>query len=185
MLKWLDLRLGSAFPECSFWEAAGDGLDKEFLDCCKLWWVSGVLRSWHNYYHCFYKREDFQGSQFYHYGCFLIFKNHVLYAVNINFALFFLILDTLEIASVNLPIPVQAKNYYKNISDNKEIVKLVSVLSTIINSTKKVCWEDLQPGLTRGCVALSSDRPADSPTPSPCACREQLKPLERAEQTSV
>ncbi|MEJ1275821.1 hypothetical protein NN561_006720 [Cricetulus griseus] len=45
--------------------------------------------------------------------------------------------ETLEIASVNLPIPVQTQNYYKNISDNKEIVKLVSVLSTIINSTKK------------------------------------------------
>nr|XP_044988409.1 dynein axonemal heavy chain 5 [Jaculus jaculus] len=45
--------------------------------------------------------------------------------------------ETLEIASVNLPIPVQTKNYYKNISENKEIVKLVSVLSTIINSTKK------------------------------------------------
>ncbi|XP_012863981.1 dynein axonemal heavy chain 5 [Echinops telfairi] len=45
--------------------------------------------------------------------------------------------ETLEIASVNLPIPVQTKNYYKNVSDNKEIVKLVSVLSTIINSTKK------------------------------------------------
>ncbi|XP_054207919.1 dynein axonemal heavy chain 5 isoform X7 [Homo sapiens] len=45
--------------------------------------------------------------------------------------------DTLEIASVNLPIPVQTKNYYKNVSENKEIVKLVSVLSTIINSTKK------------------------------------------------
>ncbi|KAM6224385.1 dynein axonemal heavy chain 5 [Rhynchocyon petersi] len=45
--------------------------------------------------------------------------------------------DTIEIASVNLPIPVQTKNYYKNVSDNKEIVKLVSVLSTIINSTKK------------------------------------------------
>uniref|UniRef100_A0A8C6QFD6 Dynein, axonemal, heavy chain 5 n=1 Tax=Nannospalax galili TaxID=1026970 RepID=A0A8C6QFD6_NANGA len=45
--------------------------------------------------------------------------------------------ETLEIASVNLPIPVQTKNYYKNISDNKEIVKLVSVLSTIISSTKK------------------------------------------------
>ncbi|XP_073933825.1 dynein axonemal heavy chain 5 isoform X2 [Castor canadensis] len=45
--------------------------------------------------------------------------------------------DTLEIASVNLPIPVHTKNYYKNVSDNKEIVKLVSVLSTIINSTKK------------------------------------------------
>uniref|UniRef100_A0A2K5Y215 Dynein axonemal heavy chain 5 n=1 Tax=Mandrillus leucophaeus TaxID=9568 RepID=A0A2K5Y215_MANLE len=45
--------------------------------------------------------------------------------------------DTLEIASVNLPISVQTKNYYKNVSENKEIVKLVSVLSTIINSTKK------------------------------------------------
>uniref|UniRef100_H0X0M1 Dynein axonemal heavy chain 5 n=1 Tax=Otolemur garnettii TaxID=30611 RepID=H0X0M1_OTOGA len=45
--------------------------------------------------------------------------------------------DTFEIASVNLPIPVQTKNYYKNVSENKEIVKLVSVLSTIINSTKQ------------------------------------------------
>ncbi|XP_027953732.1 dynein heavy chain 5, axonemal [Eumetopias jubatus] len=45
--------------------------------------------------------------------------------------------DTFEIASVNLPIPVQTRNYYKNVSDNKEIVKLVSVLSTIIHSTKK------------------------------------------------
>ncbi|XP_063137599.1 dynein axonemal heavy chain 5 isoform X2 [Rattus norvegicus] len=45
--------------------------------------------------------------------------------------------ETLELASVNLPIPVQTQNYYKNISDNKEIVKLVSVLSTVISSTKK------------------------------------------------
>ncbi|KAJ8789143.1 hypothetical protein J1605_022244 [Eschrichtius robustus] len=45
--------------------------------------------------------------------------------------------DTFEIASVNLPIPVQNRNYYKNVSDNKEILKLVSVLSTIISSTKK------------------------------------------------
>uniref|UniRef100_A0A8C6MZK3 Dynein, axonemal, heavy chain 5 n=1 Tax=Mus spicilegus TaxID=10103 RepID=A0A8C6MZK3_MUSSI len=45
--------------------------------------------------------------------------------------------ETLEIASINLPIPVQTQNYYKNISDNKEIVKLVSVLSTVISSTKK------------------------------------------------
>ncbi|XP_055965046.1 dynein axonemal heavy chain 5 [Sorex fumeus] len=45
--------------------------------------------------------------------------------------------EAVEIASVNLPIPVQTRNYYKNVSDNKEIVKLVSVLSTIINSTKK------------------------------------------------
>ncbi|XP_059863189.1 dynein axonemal heavy chain 5 [Delphinus delphis] len=45
--------------------------------------------------------------------------------------------DTFEIASVNLPIPVQNRNYYKKVSDNKEILKLVSVLSTIISSTKK------------------------------------------------
>ncbi|KAM9098289.1 dynein axonemal heavy chain 5 [Sarcophilus harrisii] len=45
--------------------------------------------------------------------------------------------DNIEMASVNLPIPVQSKNYYKSVSDNKEIAKLVSVLSTIINSTKK------------------------------------------------
>ncbi|KAF7478847.1 hypothetical protein GHT09_009981 [Marmota monax] len=45
--------------------------------------------------------------------------------------------ETIEVASVTLPIPVQPKNYYKNVSDNKEIVKLVSVLSTIISSTKK------------------------------------------------
>lgn len=54
---------------------------------------------------------------------------------------FFLFLDTCEVASVNLPIPVQTRNYYKNVSDNKEIVKLVSVLSTIITSTKKVRHE--------------------------------------------
>ncbi|XP_048669966.1 dynein axonemal heavy chain 5 isoform X3 [Marmota marmota marmota] len=45
--------------------------------------------------------------------------------------------EMIEVASVTLPIPVQPKNYYKNVSDNKEIVKLVSVLSTIISSTKK------------------------------------------------
>ena len=35
-------------------------------------------------------------------------------------------------------LPFQAKNYYKGVSENKEIVKLVSVLSTSINSNKKV-----------------------------------------------
>ncbi|XP_051576060.1 dynein axonemal heavy chain 5 [Myxocyprinus asiaticus] len=40
-------------------------------------------------------------------------------------------------ASANQAIPIQVKNYYKSISENKEIVKLVSVLSTSINSTKK------------------------------------------------
>ncbi|XP_039592867.1 dynein heavy chain 5, axonemal isoform X2 [Polypterus senegalus] len=39
--------------------------------------------------------------------------------------------------SATLMAPFQAKNYYKVISENKEIVKLVSVLSTSINSTKK------------------------------------------------
>ena len=34
---------------------------------------------------------------------------------------------------------VQPKNYYRNVSENKEISKLVSLLSTAINSTKKVC----------------------------------------------
>uniref|UniRef100_A0A8W4F932 Dynein axonemal heavy chain 5 n=1 Tax=Sus scrofa TaxID=9823 RepID=A0A8W4F932_PIG len=56
---------------------------------------------------------------------------------SLSLSFFFLLLDTLEMASENLPIPVQNRNYYKNVSDNKEIVKLVSVLSTIINSTKK------------------------------------------------
>lgn len=33
---------------------------------------------------------------------------------------------------------VQSKNYYKQVSENKEISKLTSLLSTAINSTKKV-----------------------------------------------
>uniref|UniRef100_A0A672PDE8 Dynein axonemal heavy chain 5 n=1 Tax=Sinocyclocheilus grahami TaxID=75366 RepID=A0A672PDE8_SINGR len=41
-------------------------------------------------------------------------------------------------ASANQVIPIQIKNYHKSISENKEIVKLVSVLSTSINSTRKV-----------------------------------------------
>uniref|UniRef100_A0AAQ5ZR96 AAA+ ATPase domain-containing protein n=1 Tax=Amphiprion ocellaris TaxID=80972 RepID=A0AAQ5ZR96_AMPOC len=41
-------------------------------------------------------------------------------------------------ASVIQAIPFQARNYYKSVSENKEIVKLVSVLSTSITSTKKV-----------------------------------------------
>ncbi|XP_070978962.1 dynein axonemal heavy chain 5-like [Oncorhynchus clarkii lewisi] len=40
-------------------------------------------------------------------------------------------------ASVIQAIPFQARNYYKSVSENKEIIKLVSVLSTSINSTKK------------------------------------------------
>ena len=33
---------------------------------------------------------------------------------------------------------IQSKNYYKQVSENKEISKLTSLLSTAINSTKKV-----------------------------------------------
>ncbi|XP_070603204.1 dynein axonemal heavy chain 5 isoform X1 [Erythrolamprus reginae] len=40
-------------------------------------------------------------------------------------------------ASMILPSPIQKKNYYKAISENKEIIKLVSVLSTTISSTKR------------------------------------------------
>ncbi|XP_039973302.1 dynein heavy chain 5, axonemal [Xiphias gladius] len=40
-------------------------------------------------------------------------------------------------ASVIQAIPFQVRNYYKSVSENKEIVKLVSVLSTSISSTKK------------------------------------------------
>uniref|UniRef100_A0A8D0GPG5 Dynein axonemal heavy chain 5 n=1 Tax=Sphenodon punctatus TaxID=8508 RepID=A0A8D0GPG5_SPHPU len=47
-------------------------------------------------------------------------------------------------ASVNLISPVQSKNYYKNVSENKEIIKLVSVLSTAINSTKKEVLTSLE-----------------------------------------
>ncbi|CAJ1061772.1 dynein axonemal heavy chain 5 isoform X1 [Xyrichtys novacula] len=40
-------------------------------------------------------------------------------------------------ASVIQAIPFQVRNYYKSVSENKEIAKLVSVLSTSISSTKK------------------------------------------------
>jgi dynein heavy chain len=33
----------------------------------------------------------------------------------------------------------QKNNYFKNVSENKEVSKLASLLSTSINSTKKVC----------------------------------------------
>lgn len=38
----------------------------------------------------------------------------------------------------NQAVPIQMKNYYKSVSENKEIIKLVTVLSTSINSSKKV-----------------------------------------------
>ncbi|XP_026120715.1 dynein heavy chain 5, axonemal isoform X1 [Carassius auratus] len=40
-------------------------------------------------------------------------------------------------ASANQVISIQIKNYHKSISENKEIVKLVSVLSTSINSIRR------------------------------------------------
>ncbi|XP_065102327.2 dynein axonemal heavy chain 5 [Paramisgurnus dabryanus] len=46
-------------------------------------------------------------------------------------------------ASAHQVIPIQVKNYYKSISENKEIIKLVSVLSTSINSTKKEVMNSL------------------------------------------
>nr|XP_055066586.1 dynein axonemal heavy chain 5 [Misgurnus anguillicaudatus] len=46
-------------------------------------------------------------------------------------------------ASAHQAIPIQVKNYYKSISENKEIIKLVSVLSTSINSTKKEVMNSL------------------------------------------
>ena len=38
----------------------------------------------------------------------------------------------------NTEVVQQPKNYYKQVSDNKEIAKLVSLLATAINSTKRV-----------------------------------------------
>lgn len=38
----------------------------------------------------------------------------------------------------NFQVINQPKNYFKSVSENKEIAKLVSLLSTSINSTKKV-----------------------------------------------
>lgn len=40
--------------------------------------------------------------------------------------------------SVTQVIPFQARNYYKSVSENKEITKLLSVLSSSISSSKKV-----------------------------------------------
>lgn len=45
----------------------------------------------------------------------------------------------------NYTITQQAKNYFKAVSENKEVTKLVSLLSTSINSTKKVRNRSLFP----------------------------------------
>uniref|UniRef100_A0A8C2YDG1 Dynein axonemal heavy chain 5 n=1 Tax=Coturnix japonica TaxID=93934 RepID=A0A8C2YDG1_COTJA len=42
-----------------------------------------------------------------------------------------------DTTSLSLSESVQSKNYFKSVSNNKEIIKLVSLLSTVINSTKK------------------------------------------------
>lgn len=47
----------------------------------------------------------------------------------------------------NYTITQQAKNYFKAVSENKEVTKLVSLLSTSINSTKKVRNRSLFPFL--------------------------------------
>ena len=43
-----------------------------------------------------------------------------------------------EREATNFTITTQTKNYFKNVSENKEVAKLVGLLSTSINSTKKV-----------------------------------------------
>ncbi|KAM3614047.1 uncharacterized protein V6R79_009044 [Siganus canaliculatus] len=48
-------------------------------------------------------------------------------------------------ASVIQAIPFQTRNYYKSVSENKEIVKLVSVLSTSITSARKEVMTALDP----------------------------------------
>ena len=40
--------------------------------------------------------------------------------------------------AVHFSIQTQPKNYFRNVNDNKEVAKLASLLSTSINSTKKV-----------------------------------------------
>ncbi|XP_027537399.1 dynein heavy chain 5, axonemal isoform X11 [Neopelma chrysocephalum] len=42
-----------------------------------------------------------------------------------------------DAASLSSSDPVQSQNYYKSVSENKEIIKLVSLLSSAINSTKR------------------------------------------------
>ena len=43
-----------------------------------------------------------------------------------------------EVSVQSYTITQQAKNYFKSVSENKEIAKLASLLSTSINSNKKV-----------------------------------------------
>jgi dynein heavy chain len=43
-----------------------------------------------------------------------------------------------ECEATNYTTTSNAKNYYKNVSEDKEVAKFVSLLSTSINSMKKV-----------------------------------------------
>nr|XP_021143896.1 dynein heavy chain 5, axonemal [Columba livia] len=42
-----------------------------------------------------------------------------------------------DAASLSLSDPVQSQDFFKSVSENKEVIKLVSLLSTAINSTKR------------------------------------------------
>lgn len=64
----------------------------------------------------------------------ILFKEDKLFCLN-----FVLPEDSIsDKTSVTQVIPFQARNYYKSVSENKEITKLLSVLSSSISSSKKV-----------------------------------------------
>lgn len=67
----------------------------------------------------------------------LVLKSYVCLSPALVFASAFI--DSLsDAASLSSSDPVQSQNYFKNVSENKEIIKLVSLLSSAINSTKRV-----------------------------------------------
>lgn len=47
------------------------------------------------------------------------------------------VIESNDSQRTKMPVPV-ANNFYKNVSENKDIIKLVSQLATCINTTKKV-----------------------------------------------
>ena len=51
---------------------------------------------------------------------------------------------------------IQSKNYYKQVSENKEISKLTSLLSTAINSTKKVRTQVLKVAQCYFCFSFNT-----------------------------
>lgn len=75
--------------------------------------------------------NNFKPIQFYR--C-VLFNEDRLFCLN-----FVLSEDSIsDKTSVTQVIPFQARNYYKTVSENKEITKLLSVLSSSISSSKKV-----------------------------------------------